>query len=159
MVCKRITTSINEDKFNKFIEKGGGVAEVLSAAVDSYLDGHDIYYLSSIDKLHASLANAVAARELVEERLEVYKGRLEYLNNNINKLKKDLEDAEQHATESVNSMRTTQLLREINQAIVYNDYVIPDIEMVVKKQLKEMIKLHPEFTLENQINVMKKYST
>lgn len=159
MASKIISTSVDEDKHKLFIDNGGSVADALSTAMDSYLDGEDIYYSKPLEQLEATLSKLKTTRETVEVRLEEYQGRLNYLNERINKLEKEFIVTEQHAKESAQSTRITQLLREINQAITYNEYKIPDIELVVKKQLKEIKKLQPDFTLEHQIAVLKKYNS
>lgn len=159
MVAKRITTSLDEDKYNTFIENGGSIPDALNAAIDSHLNGVDVYYSKPLEQLEATLSKLKASREVVEARLEDYQGRLNYLNERISKLEKEFIDTEQHAQESAQSTRITQLLREINQAITYNEYKIPDIELAVKKQLKEIKKLQPDFTLEHQIAVLKRYNS
>lgn len=159
MTTRKITTTIDKNKFTYIQENGLGVADLLNEAIDSHINGIDIgYYKPSID-LHASLQEQIAAREIVEQRLEVYQGRLAAIDDKIKSLEEELNITTQHAKDSAQSTRITQLLREINQAIVYNDYKIPDIELVVKKQLKEIKKLQPDFSLENQIATMKKYSS
>jgi len=159
MAMKKVHTNIDEDKYNYIVDNKLGFAELLDAAVTCHLNGEDVFYAKPKLDLHASLSEQIAAREIVEQRLEVYNGRLAAINEKIKLLEEELLTTEQHAKESAQSTRITQLLREINQAIVYNDYKIPDIELVVKKQLKEIKKLQPDFSLEQQIVTMKKYSS
>jgi len=159
MVAKRITTSIDENKYNAFLDNGGNIPDALNAAIDAHLDGIDVYYNRPLDELQATLSKLKASREIAEARLEAYQERVDYLNQKIITLEKEYNETEQHAKESAQSTRITQLLREINQAIVYHEYKIPDIELVVKKQLKEIKKLQPDFTLEQQISTLKKYNT
>jgi len=155
----KITTNLDEEKYQSLKDSGVAVSEILNDAVDGYLQGFDGYYTKPVIDLHAALSEQIAARETVEARLEVYEGRLAAINTKIEKLEEELKLTEQHARESAQSSRVTQLLRDINQAIMYNDYKVPDIELVVKKQLTEIKQLQPEFSLEKQIETMKKFSS
>lgn len=159
MVMKKVHTNISEDKYNFVIENGFTFSDLLDSAISGCVNGQDVFYTKPVIDLHAALKEQIAAREIVEQRLEVYQGRLAAIDDKIKNLEGELELTTQHAKDSAQSTRITQLLREINQAIVYNDYKIPDIELVVKKQLKEIKKLQPDFSLENQIATMKKYSS
>jgi len=159
MAVRDVTTTIDSEKYQLLKDNGIKISEVLNDAVDGYLQGFDGYYTKPVIDLHAALSEQIAARETVEARLEVYEGRLAAINTKIEKLEEELKLTEQHARESAQSSRVTQLLRDINQAIMYNDYKVPDIELVVKKQLKEIKQLQPEFSLEKQIETMKKFSS
>jgi len=159
MVKKKILATVDEDKHKLLQENGVVMSELINDAMDGYLQGFDGYYTKPVIDLHAALSEQIAARETVEARLEVYEGRLAAINTKIEKLEEELKLTEQHARESAQSSRVTQLLRDINQAIMYNDYKVPDIELVVKKQLKEIKQLQPEFSLEKQIETMKKFSS
>lgn len=156
---KKITTSVNKQKHDALIDNGGSVAELLNAAIDGYFNGLDGYYIQPVVDLSATLTELYATKEIIDQRLEALQVRQSVINDKIKNVEEELELTTQHAKESKQSTRITQLLREINQAIVYNDYKIPDIELVVKKQLKEIKKLQPDFSLENQIATMKKYSS
>lgn len=159
MAMKKVHTNISEDKYNFVQDNGYTFSDLLNSAIDGCLNGQDAFYTKPVLDLHAALSEQIAAREAVEERMEILEGRLAAINSKISKIENDLEITEQHAMESAQSNRITQLLRDINQAIMYNDYKIPDIELVVKKQLKEIKKLQPEFSLEKQIETMKKYNS
>lgn len=151
MARVKVTTTVESEKLKEIKKRNLEVSKLLDAAIDGVLSDNEPFYADELlkairerENIESILSTAQSNRDRWGERASVLEVRKHEIDMNIARIRYQSES-------SIRSKRISQLLREINSAIVYNDYNAPDIELAVSSQLRELRNLSPDFNLKKQI--------
>lgn len=148
---------IDSDIFGEAKKHGINISQVLNETLRSMLENkiEDGYY-SRIDiKLKEELKIIDDKLFKVESLYNTYLGRMNELLSERKSITDTIEINRKSYEDALIAERKSNLLRAINKAIVYHEYHLPDIQIAVATQLKELQQLSPEFNLERHIEYYK----
>lgn len=157
MTYKRITTTIDEEKLERLKKKEGKIviSEILNTAIDGLLLDLHPEYTEEINAEEKKIHDIENLLIHAEKKKEEWEGTINALKSKCREHEERVGVLKENAAQNKRSIRISQLLREINQAIVYNEYNVSDIIIAVNPQIEELRSLSPDFDLVRQIEIIR----
>ncbi len=158
MSKKIITTSVNAEKHREIQKMGLAISDILDEAFDNKLKGIVVLDTTLLYKMRGErrrlmdqVADLTVKEQTIFRKKERIQMEIDALTKEIGIIQRDAEDAAQ-------SDEATEILREVNAAIIDSDYDIVNVQAQVPDLLATLQRLMPQFDLEKQIEVMKSFS-
>lgn len=158
MSRKTITTSVNAEKHREIKKMGIVISDLLDEAINNKLKGVVVLDTTLLYKMRGErrrlmdqIADLTVKEQTIFRKKERIQMEIDALTKEIGIIQRDAEDAAQ-------SDEATEILREVNAAIIDSDYDIANVQALVPDKLATLQRLMPQFSLEKQIEVMKSFS-
>lgn len=163
MTKKRVNVTIDSD----LVDIDCNYSEVLNKALRAISDTNlqcseyamnEKTITSHLEEIEKSLSRVNKLIASAQAQLDVFVPRKEQLLKDRVLYEAKLAENRLHYAEKEDTERKLELTFEINNAIRACNFIEADINTAVKRQLKEMKKLVPSFSLEKQIKIVRDWN-